>query len=170
MALADRLKEARRRKGWTQEYVAELLHVDRTAYGRYETGKSDLTAQQLQTVAALFEVSPAWLLEWDGPPSAGPTSPSAGAPDDPWHDLLGALQRTTEELRETARRHNDLEEKRLAVEAIARRAEADRAAAEKQLGEAANKAQDNFRFLAEHWVADLSHATGSSDEAEVSGR
>lgn len=171
MPLRDRLRTQRDTHGWTQDYVAKQLHVTRSAYTKWENGTHDPNMEQLAALATLFAVTPHWLMGWPDAESEDYAPRAERPPVDPgiWHGLLQTLQTTADDLRENTRRQTDLEEKRLTIEALGRRAEADRAVAERNIGEAANKAQDNFRFLAEHLVT-LSHDSSSPDEAEAVSR
>ncbi len=41
----------------TQREIGELLHIDRTVYGRYELGKHDIPIVTLITLADYYEVN-----------------------------------------------------------------------------------------------------------------
>ncbi|NLI59583.1 MAG: helix-turn-helix transcriptional regulator [Clostridium sp.] len=83
--LSEKLKELRKEKGVTQNEVAKLLGVDRSTYGKYETGDSTPDADKLMWLAEYFNVSVDYLLgrsnfrlPSDAPPyvtSASETSP-----------------------------------------------------------------------------------------------
>lgn len=62
MALHDRLKEARRRTGMSQELVAERLGISRQAVTKWELGQSRPSAKNLQALAELYQMSPEDLL------------------------------------------------------------------------------------------------------------
>ncbi len=53
----SRLKELRLQKGFSQEYVAELMHVVRQTVSNWEREKSSLSADQLQSLSSLYGVS-----------------------------------------------------------------------------------------------------------------
>ena len=40
MELNEKLQQLRKQKGWTQEEVAEMLYVSRTAISKWESGVS----------------------------------------------------------------------------------------------------------------------------------
>lgn len=63
MALPDRLKEARRRKGLSQELVAEHLEVSRQAVTKWESGQSRPNARNLQALAELYGIPVEELLD-----------------------------------------------------------------------------------------------------------
>lgn len=56
MALHDNLKEARKRKGMSQELVAEQLGITHQAVAKWELGQSRPNARNLQALAQLYEV------------------------------------------------------------------------------------------------------------------
>lgn len=56
MAMHDTLKEARRRKGLSQELVAEELGISRQAVTKWEAGQSKPSARNLQALAELYQV------------------------------------------------------------------------------------------------------------------
>lgn len=59
--VAIRLREARRAKGWTQQLVADELHVSRRAVSEWETGVRQ-PFSHLPELAALYAVSTSFLL------------------------------------------------------------------------------------------------------------
>lgn len=62
MKLPLRLKELRRERGDTQDYIAGLLHVKRSTYGEYERGKIRPPAEKLFFLAEHYGVSIDYLL------------------------------------------------------------------------------------------------------------
>ncbi len=50
----ERLKEARRKSGLTQEHVAEMLHVSRQTISRWERGTSQPTSRQIRELAEIY--------------------------------------------------------------------------------------------------------------------
>lgn len=70
MALHDNLKEARKRKGMSQEVVAEQLGITHQAVAKWELGQSKPASRNLQALAELYEVPVEELLaeaESEGP-------------------------------------------------------------------------------------------------------
>lgn len=61
--LKERLKEARKARGFTQKQVAEMLGVTESTYCGYETGKREPDALKLRFLAAALHVSGDYLLE-----------------------------------------------------------------------------------------------------------
>ena len=57
LGLGNKLKLARKAKGWTQAYVADKLGVHRTAYTKYETDVAEPSLALLRELAVLLEVS-----------------------------------------------------------------------------------------------------------------
>lgn len=58
----ERLKAARKSRGFTQEQLANLISVSRQAYSTYETGTRDPDTQTLFQIAQNLEVSVDYLL------------------------------------------------------------------------------------------------------------
>ena len=61
-AVAQRIQEVRKRKGITQEGLAERAHIDRAHMFRIESGKVSITLATLEAVAAALGVRPKDLL------------------------------------------------------------------------------------------------------------
>ena len=61
MAFHDRLKQARKNAGMTQEGVAKLLGVAKSTYSGYETGKSEPSMNAIANMMRFFAVSADWL-------------------------------------------------------------------------------------------------------------
>jgi transcriptional regulator with XRE-family HTH domain len=62
ISLNIRLKELRKEKGLTQSEVAGAMGLDRSTYGKYETGDSIPDLDKLSWLAAYFDVSTDYLL------------------------------------------------------------------------------------------------------------
>lgn len=59
----ERIKQLRREKNWTQEYVCEKLNISSGALSRYETGMYEPKSLELvKDFAELFNVSTDYLL------------------------------------------------------------------------------------------------------------
>jgi transcriptional regulator with XRE-family HTH domain len=63
MSLADKLKELRNGRNWKQEYVADLMKIDRSTISRYENGKSIPPYQIVLQFADIFGVDKEYLIE-----------------------------------------------------------------------------------------------------------
>ena len=57
-----RLREARRLSGLSQSQVANILKVHRPAISEMEAGRRKVTAEEIVTLAELYQVDPKWLL------------------------------------------------------------------------------------------------------------
>ena len=57
MEFHEKLQQLRKRKGLTQEELAELLYVSRTAVSRWESGRGYPGIDSLKAIAALFSVT-----------------------------------------------------------------------------------------------------------------
>ena len=63
MARYIRLRELREDKDYTQTYIANLLHINRKTYSRYETGEHAIPLEQLCRIADFYDVSTDYLLD-----------------------------------------------------------------------------------------------------------
>ncbi len=61
--LNERLRESRKRKNYSQEYVAEKVHTSRQTVIRWENGTSEPNAETIKKLAELYDVSINYLLE-----------------------------------------------------------------------------------------------------------
>jgi transcriptional regulator with XRE-family HTH domain len=60
--IAERLKEARKLAGLSQGHVATLLGLHRPSVSEMEAGNRRVSAEELGRLAAIYDVSVAWLL------------------------------------------------------------------------------------------------------------
>lgn len=60
--LAERLRQLREERGFSQESVAKRINISRAAYGFYEAGKRDIGTVALQTLADLYDCSVDYIL------------------------------------------------------------------------------------------------------------
>lgn len=60
--LGNRVRALRRKLGWTQVEMAEMLGVDRSYLSEIETGKKDPSLRVLKTIADGFKLSLSQLL------------------------------------------------------------------------------------------------------------
>ena len=58
----ERIRELRRDMGWTQQQMADLLHINRRTYSTYETGVSSMTPEILTAIAEIHKTSVDYLL------------------------------------------------------------------------------------------------------------
>ena len=57
MELNEKLQELRKSKGMTQDELAEVLYVSRTAISKWESGRGTPSIESLKQISALFSVS-----------------------------------------------------------------------------------------------------------------
>ena len=66
MAFKENLRQLRRACGFTQEEVANVLGIDRSAYSYYESGKTEPKMTNLVKIARMYRVSTDTLLGNEG--------------------------------------------------------------------------------------------------------
>ena len=54
MELYEKLQQLRKEKGWTQEELAELLYVSRTAISKWESGRGYPSIDSLKAISKLL--------------------------------------------------------------------------------------------------------------------
>ena len=59
--LAERLRRARKQKGWSQEFLAQRADTSQAVIQKIENGKS-LRPRNIERIAAALDVRPAWLM------------------------------------------------------------------------------------------------------------
>ena len=57
-----RLKELRKKRGLTQQKVANYLHVNQKTYSRYERGEHEMTADTLDKLATFYDTTVDYLI------------------------------------------------------------------------------------------------------------
>lgn len=62
MAIAERIREARKQAGLSQGQVAKLMGLHRPSVSEIEAGNRRVRAEELAKLAEFFDVSVAWLL------------------------------------------------------------------------------------------------------------
>ena len=58
----EKIKEARRIKGWSQQKVADILGVTRACYSNYEQGIREPTIALLKSICEKLEISADYLI------------------------------------------------------------------------------------------------------------
>ena len=58
----QKIKELRIQKGYSQEFVAKHLKIDRSNYSKYELGKLEINLEMLIQLCLLYNVSADYLL------------------------------------------------------------------------------------------------------------
>lgn len=62
MTLGARLKKARDKRGWNQQYVSKATKISNTALSNYERDYREPDQETLKTLADLYGVSIDWLM------------------------------------------------------------------------------------------------------------
>lgn len=62
VAIAERVREARKQAGLSQGQVAKLMGLHRPSVSEIEAGNRRVSAEELMKLAELFDVSAAWLM------------------------------------------------------------------------------------------------------------
>jgi transcriptional regulator with XRE-family HTH domain len=60
--IAERIREARRSAGLSQGQVAKLMNLHRPTISEIEAGNRRVSAEELSTLANIFDVTVAWLV------------------------------------------------------------------------------------------------------------
>lgn len=63
MKVLDNIKSIRKSKGFSQEYMAEKLHIHTINYGKIENGKTALTVERMYKIAEILGSSVSELLD-----------------------------------------------------------------------------------------------------------
>ena len=58
----ERIRELRKKKGLTQQAVADCLNIDRSTYAYYESGRTKLNVDIVVKLAYFFQVSYATII------------------------------------------------------------------------------------------------------------
>ena len=58
----EKITELRKEKGYTQQFVADYLKIDRSNYSKYEKGKLEINLNILTQLCVLYNVSADYLL------------------------------------------------------------------------------------------------------------
>lgn len=66
MVFPDRLRAARMHAGFTQQHMADMIHLSLRSYQSYEQGRTDPPLRTLVELADILEVPTDWLLGRDG--------------------------------------------------------------------------------------------------------
>lgn len=91
MEFHEKLKELRARRGLTQEELAELLYVSRTAVSKWESGRGYPNLDSLKAIAVCFSVTVDYLLSEEDLPSSNAASPEPQMTEAPERTRLRGL-------------------------------------------------------------------------------
>lgn len=88
MSLPQKITQLRKKRGWTQEYLAEKLGIQKTQVTRWETARSRPSMKTLKKLAPLLGVATDELLDEQasGLPEGGPVPNSEAGSH--WRQLL----------------------------------------------------------------------------------
>ncbi len=75
-----RIRSFREAKGYTQEYMAEMLDICQSTYANLESGKSSLSIDRLLEIAEILELDFRQLLVLNGKKYVDGKSPEPGMP------------------------------------------------------------------------------------------
>ena len=70
MSFGDKLREARKNKGYTQEQIAHLLGIAKSTYTGYEKGVREPDLFKIKRLVEVLDVDSSWLLGVDDSPSS----------------------------------------------------------------------------------------------------
>ena len=87
MELGEKLQELRKRKGLTQEELAEALYVSRTAISKWESGRGYPSIDSLKQISGYFSVSIDDLLSGEKLLSLAETENKANVRDEILHTV-----------------------------------------------------------------------------------
>jgi transcriptional regulator with XRE-family HTH domain len=62
MSLSEKLKQLRDNRNWSQQYLANLMKLDRSTISRYETGKSIPPYEMVLQFAEIYQVDKEFLV------------------------------------------------------------------------------------------------------------
>ncbi len=63
--IGSKIRAYRKQKGWSQEHVADLLHLSQSAYARIESGESQSWSNHIEKICEVFDVTPEELVKND---------------------------------------------------------------------------------------------------------
>ena len=58
----EKIREARRAKGWSQQKVADILGVTRACFSNYEQGTREPTIALLKAICGILDISADYLI------------------------------------------------------------------------------------------------------------
>lgn len=54
-SLGEKIAKVRKQKGYSQDYMANLLDISQSSYAKYETEATDITVKRLQEISNILE-------------------------------------------------------------------------------------------------------------------
>jgi transcriptional regulator with XRE-family HTH domain len=64
--IVSKIRKLRKERGLTQPQMADLLHIDKSAYARLETGETYSWAKYLEEILTIFDITPEKFFEGIG--------------------------------------------------------------------------------------------------------
>ena len=68
LSICQKLKDLRKKHGYSQEELAELLHIGQNTYSQLESGKTKIDIERLHQIAKLYKVPLHLFLDELSPP------------------------------------------------------------------------------------------------------
>lgn len=65
MKVSEKLRQLRENNNWSQEKIAEELHISTSAYAKMERGETKLKIERLEEIAELFDIDIIELMQDD---------------------------------------------------------------------------------------------------------
>ncbi|SNR62763.1 helix-turn-helix domain-containing protein [Flavobacterium sp. ov086] len=62
--IGEKIRKIRIIKGFSQEYIADLLQISQSAYSDIERGKTKINLERLKKVALIFEIDVNYILDF----------------------------------------------------------------------------------------------------------
>jgi Zn-dependent peptidase ImmA (M78 family)/transcriptional regulator with XRE-family HTH domain len=94
--MGQRISEARRRSGLTQEQLAEAISLDRSSLAKVETGARRVSALELARIASALDARIEWFFEDAAPSVVSHRYSSADSPDTQIDSLIERVTREVE--------------------------------------------------------------------------
>ena len=66
MIVKEKLTQLRRRAGFTQQELADILGVERSTYTGYEVGKTQIPVDKIQMLSVIYNVPLDFFMEYEG--------------------------------------------------------------------------------------------------------
>lgn len=62
MRLIENIRTIRKKRGYSQEAIAEVLSTTQQQYSKYENGKNEIPVHHVVTLCKFYNISSDWLL------------------------------------------------------------------------------------------------------------
>ncbi len=109
MTMAGRIKDLRKKNGWTQEELGMKLGLQKSAIAKYENGRVEhLKASTILKMSDIFGVKPSYLMGWSDDPYDKSAALSLSATE---KSLILAYRKSSEEVQSMIRKMLDVMER-----------------------------------------------------------